>query len=262
MNVAKKISVITVTWNRVELLEQAINSVIDQGYENYEHIIIDNASTDGTVEMLQRYPHLKWISEPDNGQSEAMNKGIRLATGEIFAWLNDDDLYPPGTFELIAQRFDPREHSFAYGVCEIVGADGTLIGRSNFHQFDRQRLMLGHNNVNTPAVFASLELIRKVKLMDENLFATFDLDMWIRISELRPPLALREVTSLLRLHDKSGLMSAKLHLKERAKIRKKYRKQVTPQYKYIYDYYFRLRHFLYDKLVMWKYSKKMDNNKN
>ena len=257
-NDRKKISVITVTWNRVELLEEAIISVINQGYENFEHIVIDNASTDGTVEMLKKYPHVIWISEPDNGQSDAMNKGLKLATGDIFAWMNDDDLYPSGVFELINKKLDLNVYSFAYGLCDIIGRKGTCIGRSKFHKFDIERMMLGHNNVNTPAVFASIGLIRQVGLMDETLFATFDLDMWIRLSLLKPPLPLQEVTSLLRLHDNSGLMSAKVHLNERQKIRMKYKDKVSLRYKLIFDSYFKLRHYMYDRIVMKKYSKDMN----
>lgn len=255
---SQKISVITVTWNRVELLEEAIISVINQKYENFEHIVIDNASTDGTVEMLKRYPHVTWVSEPDNGQSDAMNKGLKLATGAIFAWLNDDDLYPNGVFDLIDKKLDLNTHSFAYGVCDIIGTKGKLIGRSKFHKFDTQRMMLGHNNINTPAVFASIELIRQVGLMDESLFATFDLDMWIRLSLVKPPLPLREVTSLLRLHGNSGLMSAKVHLNERRKIRMKYKDKISLRYKLTFDMYFKLRHFMYDRIVMKKYSNDMN----
>ena len=253
----KRISVITVTWNRVELLEEAILSVLNQGYENYEHIVVDNASTDGTVELLKKYPHVIWISEPDQGQSDAMNKGLKIATGQIFAWLNDDDLYPAGVFDLINEKFDLDKHSFVYGISEIIGADGQSIGRSNYHRFDRQRMMLGHNNVNTPAVFSSIELIRQVGLMDQSLLATFDLDMWIRLSQIKPPLPLREVTSLLRLQDKSGLMSAKVHLNEWQKIRNKYKHEVSPFYKFIFDYYLIFRHWLYDQIVMKKYAKSM-----
>lgn len=255
---SQKISVITVTWNRVELLEEAINSVMNQKYENFEHIVIDNASTDGTVEMLKNYPHVTWLSEPDNGQSDAMNKGLKLATGDIFAWLNDDDLYPSGVFDLINKRLDLDTYSFAYGVCDVIGTKGKHIGRTKFHKFDKQRLMLGHNNINTPAVFASVELIHQVGLMDENLFATFDLDMWIRLSLVKRPLPLREVTSILRLHEASGLMSAKVHLNERQKIRIKYKDQISLRYKFMFDIYFKLKHFLYDRIVMKKYSKNMN----
>ncbi len=257
-NEFRKISVITVTWNRADMLRQAIETVLAQNYPNFEHIIVDNDSNDNTLNILKSYPHLKWISEKDSGQSNAMNKGMKIADGEIFAWLNDDDLYPPGVFNLINKKFDESDCSFIYGVCEVVGEKGNRMGRSSYQHFDRQRLMLGYNNINTPAVFASMSLIKEVGCMDEDLFATFDLDMWIRLSGIKPPLAIKDVTSLLRLHNRSGLMSAKVHLKEFEKIRCKYKNEVSFIYRYLFDHYFRLRHFLYDKVKMKLYAAKMN----
>ena len=81
-----KISVITVSLNSAEYIEDAITSVLEQGYDNFQHMVVDGASTDGTVEILKRYPHLHWISEPDSGPAQAMNKGFRMSTGEIIAY--------------------------------------------------------------------------------------------------------------------------------------------------------------------------------
>ena len=254
----KKISIITVTWNRAKLLEEAIKNVMNQNYPNYEHIIIDNASNDGTIDILKKYPNLKWISEPDRGQSEAMNKGLKMANGDIFAWMNDDDLYPEGTFDLINKEFDLAKYSFIYGTCNIIGSYGQKIGQSNFHKFNRNALMMGYNNVNTPAVFASLSLIKKLGFMDESLYATFDLDMWIRLSKIKKPYPLKKVTSNLRLHDGSGLMSAKVHLKEKALIRKKYISEVPLYYRMLFEPYYKIKQFLYDHIKMRIYGFNMN----
>ena len=79
--------------NRVNLIREAIESVLAQDYPNFEHIVIDGGSTDGTLDVLREYRHLKLISEPDNGLYDAVNKGIRLAQGELIGWLNSDDVY-------------------------------------------------------------------------------------------------------------------------------------------------------------------------
>ena len=90
-----KISVVTPSFNQCTFLKVAIESVLDQKDENFEHIVIDAASDDGTKELLKSYPHLTWVSEPDRGQSHAVNKGLALAKGEIIHWMNSDDHYCP-----------------------------------------------------------------------------------------------------------------------------------------------------------------------
>ena len=101
--------------NRVNLIREAIESVLAQDYLNFEHIVIDGGSTDGTLDVLREYPHLKLISEPDNGLYDAVNKGIRLAQGELIGWLNSDDVYDLGVFHEVARRF--RENPAVNLIC-------------------------------------------------------------------------------------------------------------------------------------------------
>ena len=99
-----KITVITPSFNQAEFLERTIKSVLDQNYPNLEYIIMDGGSTDGSVEIIQKYEkYLKfWASEKDNGQSHAINKGLKIATGEWVSWQNSDDIYYPGAFKSAA----------------------------------------------------------------------------------------------------------------------------------------------------------------
>ena len=101
-----KISVITPSLNSGKYIEHAIQSVRDQNYFDLEHIIIDGGSVDGTLDILKKYPQLKWISEPDGGQSDAMNKGFNLSTGDIIVYLNADDYFLPKAFETVIQQFE------------------------------------------------------------------------------------------------------------------------------------------------------------
>ncbi len=96
-----KISVITPSYNSANTIETAIKSVLAQDYKNYEHIVVDGASTDGTLDILKRHPHLTWISEPDRGQVHAMNKGFAMATGDIIVNLNADDQFLQGAFSAV-----------------------------------------------------------------------------------------------------------------------------------------------------------------
>ena len=94
-----KISIVTPSSNQGQFIAEAIQSVLDQGHQNVEHIIVDNCSNDETLKVLARYPHLKVICEKDRGQSDALNKGFKIAKGDIIGWLNADDLYLPGCFD-------------------------------------------------------------------------------------------------------------------------------------------------------------------
>lgn len=100
-----KISVITICFNSGKYLERAIKSVLDQDYSNWEHIVVDGGSTDETVEVLKKYGHLQWISESDKGQSDAMNKGFKLSSGDLIVYLNADDELLPGCFSYILRHF-------------------------------------------------------------------------------------------------------------------------------------------------------------
>jgi glycosyltransferase involved in cell wall biosynthesis len=103
---SKKISIITPSYNSGQHIEDAINSVLGQEYERFEHIVVDGGSEDNTVEILGKYPHVKWVSEPDNGQSHAMNKGFAMSSGDIIGYLNADDYYLPGAFKSVLHYFE------------------------------------------------------------------------------------------------------------------------------------------------------------
>lgn len=110
-----KISVITPILNSATLIERAIHSVLDQKYDDFEHIIVDGLSDDGTVDILKQHAHLKWISEKDEGQSDAMNKGFSLCTGDVVVYLNADDYFLPGAFKAVID-------GFSEGADMVVGA--------------------------------------------------------------------------------------------------------------------------------------------
>ncbi len=218
-----RFSVITISLNRRDFLQKAIESVVRQGYPNYEHIVIDGGSTDGTTELLQRYSHLQWISEADRGQAHALNKGIRRASGEICAWLNSDDMYPENTFYKVNQEFAKAPNvAMMYGKCILINEQGEEIGRTNYHPFCLKRLMMGFNNINTPATFTRVAALKGAGEFNEALRATYDVDMWIRIAQAHPVRAIDAYVSYLRLHGGSGLVCTRHHVKEMEALRKLY----------------------------------------
>lgn len=126
-----KISIVTPSYNQEAFLERTILSVINQNYPNLEYIIIDGASTDGSIEIIKKYERYLsyWLSEKDSGQSEAINKGFNKATGEIIAYLNSDDIYLPGTLNLISELFQKNnEIDLIYGHAQLLDPDDNKMG--------------------------------------------------------------------------------------------------------------------------------------
>ena len=177
-----RISVITPSYNQGRFIEQTILSVLNQNYPNFEHIVIDGGSTDNTIEILKRYSHLKWISEPDKGQANAINKGFELATGQILAYLCSDDLYADGVFDFVNSYF--KEHpnvDMIYGGCYFIDEDNRVLRRKKAVPFSRQKLLKA-NFIWQPTVFFRAEVYKRIGPFNEDLNFAFDYEWWIRAS--------------------------------------------------------------------------------
>ncbi len=176
-----KVSIITPSYNQGRFIEETILSVKNQDYPNIEHIIIDGGSTDGTIEILKRYDHLIWVSEPDNGQTNAINKGFRMATGDILTYLNSDDLLLPGAVRAVVDAFNIYpEVDFVYGNYTIIDSKGNhLLSRKTIN-YDRNVLIYGRALIAQPASFFRRDVIEKIGLLDESYDFCMDLEFWIR----------------------------------------------------------------------------------
>ncbi len=170
MNNRIKISIVTPSLNQGEFIEQAILSVLHQNYASFEHIIIDGGSGDRTVEIIKKYPHLIWISEPDCGQSDALNKGFKIATGEVIGWLNADDLYLPNCFQTIESHFLKFQDSqIVYGNYRLIDENGHIIQYR--HELDFDLFMLKYLHV---LYIPSTTTFLRRKIIEEGYFLNLE----------------------------------------------------------------------------------------
>ncbi len=179
------VSIVTPSLNQGAYVEETILSVKNQTYPRVEHIIIDGGSTDNTLDVIKKYDgayNMRWISEPDEGQSDAINKGWRMATGEILAYLNSDDTYMPRAVETAVRWLtDHPDVDMLYGDCSIIGKSGEVTGQYPAADFNLAELLCGRNMIPQPAVFLRKEVLDGVGYLDTNLHRTMDYDLWARI---------------------------------------------------------------------------------
>jgi glycosyltransferase involved in cell wall biosynthesis len=182
-NMSTRFSIITPTRNMGHFLESCILSILQQGYENLEHIVVDGASTDNTREILSRYPHIRWVSEPDRGLSDALNKGIRMATGDVIGWCNADDLYLPGTL-LVADEFFQKhpEIDVLYGDYRFTDEAGRSMRIVREPHFSPTVFRWLHFNlIATPAAFWRTRIHEKDLWFDEKMRHAMDYDLLSRV---------------------------------------------------------------------------------
>lgn len=183
-----KISIITPSYNQGKFLERTILSVLNQNYPNLEYIIIDGGSTDNSVEIIKKYEKYiaYWISEPDRGQSHALNKGFERATGDIFGWLNTDDLYMPGVFYTICNCFNERQDiHIVFGDYFTIDSDDKIINKAYTFNFNVQHFIYEGFHIVTQSMFWLKKVHDRFGTLDENLHRTMDYDMILRFGLLK-----------------------------------------------------------------------------
>lgn len=186
-----RISVITPTFNQGAFIEQTIRSVLDQAYPYLEYLVMDGGSTDNTLEILKQYAgRLQWFSEQDHGQSHAINKGIRLATGDVIAYLNSDDVYEPGALLRVGQYCAAHPQArWVTGRCRFINQEGLEIRRpvtlyKYFWLLTRSyRALQTLDYVSQPATFWHRAVIERVGDFDETLYYTMDYDYSLRVGK-------------------------------------------------------------------------------
>ena len=199
------ISIVTACLNAAGTIEEAIESVRAQGYPRVEHLIVDGGSTDGTVELLERLG-VRYVSEPDDGRVDAVNKGVALTSGEVVGWLNADDRYEPGALMDVGRAFAADAGAaWVTGYCRIIDGDGQEI-RKPITAY--KNLLLRHwsyplyltqNSVSDPATFVRRAALEEAGPLDPRYRISHDYDLWLRVGRRHPPVVLRRTLSSFRM---------------------------------------------------------------
>lgn len=203
MSTRPLVSIITPSFNQSKFLEQTIQSVLGQDYPKFEYIIVDGGSTDGSRAIIERYSdHLAWwVSEPDRGQTDAINKGFARARGEILAWLNSDDTYLPGAVREAADYLeDHPQIGMVYGDANLIDESGQIIGQFPARQTDYRRLRRGYVHIPQQASFFRADLWKQVGPLDPSFYFAMDYDLWVRLARVSQLYYLPRLWANFRLH--------------------------------------------------------------
>jgi glycosyltransferase involved in cell wall biosynthesis len=182
------VSIITPSYNQADYLEKTIRSVLEQDYPNIEYLVVDGGSKDNSVDIIRKYEQRInwWVSEPDTGQADALNKGLARANGEIVAWLNSDDVYRPGAVRQAVEALQQNpEVGFVYSKLHSIDRSGEVFNTITYEQFDLLDL-LSFRIIGQPTVFMRRSVLQQAGPLDASYNYLLDHHLWLRMLRLAP----------------------------------------------------------------------------
>ena len=250
-----KISIIIPTLNQARFIEETITSVLTQNYPNLELIVLDGGSSDGTLEILKKYSaSLTWISEPDKGQVDAINKGLKMVTGEVVAYLNSDDIYTPSTLLTVGKYFSEHpDTQIVTGKCLNMDENGVET-RSLIKIYKNFWLKLGIDKclmvldyVSQPSTFWRTELIHSIGIFDTEFRNAMDYDYWLRVTRQHKLKFINQYLSKFRIYPTSITSSnSKAQYEDEMRVASRY---ATPAQKFLHKIHADISCWLYVNLV-------------
>jgi glycosyltransferase involved in cell wall biosynthesis len=207
-----KISIVTPSYNQGQFIEETIRSVVCQNYPDIEYFIIDGGSEDCTVDIIRKYENLLsyWVSESDNGQTDAINKGLKLATGDIIAYLNSDDVYCPNIFLKIADFFEQNPGiAMVYGNVVHIDCNGKLLSVVRTGRLDKTKYLLNQFHLPQPSVFFRSCVLNEIGYFDSRYHLAMDKEYWTRILFHFQIGYLPEIVARVRIYDEAKSSSQK-----------------------------------------------------
>ena len=228
------VSIVTPSYNMAQYLEETIQSVLSQDYPRIEYLVMDGGSKDGTVDLLKKYNgRLQWVSQPDNGQSDAVNLGFERTHGEIFAFLNADDIYLPGAISAAVRQFQETPNvGVVYGEAWYTSQTGSIIGRYPTKSYNKD--MLGMQcYICQPASFIRRDVWQSMNGLNAKLHYALDYDLWVRISRQYSMVSIPDYLATSRMYkDNKTIRLRRVGLREIMALLDRYFSYIPPHWMY------------------------------